>query len=218
MFGVKGIWLALLVLSGIPGAMAQSSKQAKEALDAASAKYRSYRSLTADFMYQSVDRQGNVLAKDEGKPQVRPTEGKYRIVLPGQELISDGKTQWSVIKEINEVQVSNVGEQTGTVTPANVFTFYQQGYNYEPMPEERAAGKALQVIRLIPQDKRSSYRDIRLRIDKATRLIKDMTVNDKNGGSYGYTITRLDTGRPLSESVFQFNKSAYTEMEIVDLR
>jgi len=221
MYSVKGIWLAgIMIWSGIQSVFvfAQPANQAKEVLDAASAKYRSYSSLTADFTYQATDRQGQTVAKDEGKLQLKPADGKYRVVLPGQELISDGKTQWSVMKEIDEVQVTDVSEQPGVVTPANVFTFYQQGYNYEPLPDERAGGKTWQVVRLTPQDKRSSYRYITLRIDKATRLISDMKVYDKNGGTYGYTITRLDTGRPLSESVFAFNKAAYTGMEIVDLR
>ena len=43
-------------------------------------------------------------------------------------------------------------------------------------------------------------------------------LNDKNGGSFSYSINRFSTNTQLDEKLFNFNKEEYPEIEIIDLR
>lgn len=209
-----GIWI--IVLQSV--LFAQKNGQAKKILDRVSEKYQTYKTAEVLFSYVAKDRNNKSLGVSNGTLLLDLPGSRYRVSMEGQDIISDGKTQWHVMKDIDEVQVSDVAEDSGLLTPANVFSFYKTGYQYSLQPDEKDLGKSLYVIRLDPQDKRKPVNFIKLRVDKTSSLIHDVTVYDKNGGNYRYSIKKLDTDRPIQSSAFVFDKSKYAGMEIVDLR
>ena len=146
------------------------------------------------------------------------TTGKYRISTDAQELISDGSAQWAVLKEAEEVQVTDVGTQDGSITPLNVFSFFHKGYAVQQLADEKSGNSNLYVIELTPEDRRKTYSKIKLRINKTNHHIADVTVFDKNKSRYRYTILDLKANEPIAAQRFVFDPAEYPGMEIVVLR
>ena len=51
---------------------------------------------------------------------------KYRLEFAGQDVISDGKTRWTYVKDANEIQIDNQRKDENAITPTNIFTLYEK--------------------------------------------------------------------------------------------
>lgn len=208
--------LAIIVLFvGIGTATAQGST----ILDLVSAQYKGYKTISADFTFHFYrNEQDQAGQSEKGKLLLDQTNGKYRISTASQELISDGKSQWAVLKDADEVQITEVGAQEGTITPFNIFSFFTQGFSQKQLADVREGNKQLAVIELTPTDNRRNYSKIRVRVIKSSNQLHDVTIYDKNKSRYSYSINNLNANPALAPESFVFNKNEFPGMEIVDLR
>lgn len=206
--------LFLLTLHGY----AQTDAAAKALLNNVSKAYESYRTIQADFTI-AVQQQQSENYTEAGTLYMQASAGKYHIAMDSQTLISDGKTAWTVLKQEQEVQVTEVDNAEDAISPVNIFTFYNKGYKYVSASDERAGNVQLAVVELSPENSQASpYFKIKLRINKANNLIYDATVFDKGGIRYTYTIKNSKANPAIPASKFSFDQSKYPGMEIVDLR
>ena len=198
-------------------AHAQFDKASKKVLDKLSAKYSSFNTIKADVVisFEDADKQKHV---DEGTLAMERASGKFKIDLGGHEIINNGKTQWTVLKDLGEIQVADAEKDGSALTPATIFTFYKKGYKGSFSGIEKTDNRILDAISLTPTDADQNISKIILRVDQKSNLIYDATVSDKNGGKFTYTINRLLVNELIPYTLFVFNKSNYPSMEIVDLR
>ncbi len=208
----------LLLMMQLQFSVAQTDAKAKAILTQVGKKYRSYQTIKASFIFTTDNPQASLKEREEGELYTRPSENKYRVQLPGQEQISDGKSVWVYQKENKEVQVSDADNGEDNIGPAKLFTFYEKGFKYIYTGEARSGNKVVQVIDLSPLDIKKPYFKIRLSIDKATSQIQNFTIFDKNGNKYGYAIKVLTPNVKVPESTFSFDAKKYPGVEVVDLR
>lgn len=197
---------------------AQNASSAKAILDKVSKTYASYKTIKADFALTGENKQENSTFNERGRVYLVPGTGKYKIEMPNNALISDGKTQWSVLLDLKEVQITEVNPADKSINPANIFNFYERGYATRKTGETKVAGKSLHILELIPTDKSQNISAIQLRINKGDNLIYDATISDKNGNKYIYTLTNIEVNKTFSSGIFSFYKHNYPGIEIVDLR
>ena len=192
-------------------------QNASSILDAVSKKYDDYNTIQSDFTFK-VAQANRENYTDKGQLFLSKSANQYKIMLPTQDLISDGKSTWSVLKEDKEVQVSDTENSSQAIGPNNIFTFYKTGYNIGAMKSETSgsAGR-LTSIDLTPQDTKSNYSKIQIRVNKNMH-IHDVAIFDKSGAKYTYTISTLYVNSPIPSSVFQYNAAKYPGFEVVDLR
>jgi len=143
---------------------------------------------------------------------------KYKIILKGQELISDGKNQWTYLKTDKEVQLSEVDNSSDALNPAKLFTIYEKGFKSVYINDTKLNGKTLHNIDLTPLDGKRSFFKVRLQIDKLTKQIMNALIFDKNGNRYTYTIKTFIPNVKVPESTFTFDLKLYPGVELVDLR
>ncbi|MFC3198697.1 outer membrane lipoprotein carrier protein LolA [Parapedobacter deserti] len=206
------------LLADVTQASAQTDAAAKALLSKVSKTYEGYKTIQADFtLTVKQPQQTNNYTETGTLYMDRPT-GKYHITTGSQDLISDGKTQWTVLKEENEVQVTEADNSSTALSPVNIFSFYNTGYKYISAPDERVGNHQLAVVELSPEDTRTSYFKIKLRINKTTNLIHDATIFDKGGVQYTYAIRNTKGNPQIPADKFSFKQSNYPGMEIVDLR
>ncbi|WP_262247540.1 LolA family protein [Parapedobacter soli] len=212
--------IALAILLGgiaLPG-YTQTDAGAKALLDKVSQTYGTYKTIQADFSLEMKQGSQQTNHKESGTVYMNTPEGKYRISMGNQDIISDGKTQWMVLKDMDEVQVTDVDPSSDAISPTNIFSFYKTGYKYMSSADETAGGKQLAVVEVTPEDTSSPYFKIKLRIDEKTHLIHDVTVFDKGGNRFVYTFKSTKANPQLAPNMFVFKQADYPEMEIVDLR
>lgn len=213
-----GFLLSLILLLFFTGStFAQNDPRAKTILAEASKKFRSYNVVKADFTYTFTNRQANETQSQSGTLFVQSKLNKYKITLPGQEIFSDGKNQWTYLKEDNEVQLAEIDNSPDALNPAQIFTIYEQGFKYVYLGDTRMNGKIVQQIELAPLGSKS-YSKIKLSIDKVNKQISMFSVYDKNGNIYSYTIKTFTPNVNTPASTFVFDQKKYPGVEVVDLR
>jgi outer membrane lipoprotein-sorting protein len=209
----------------ISTAFAQKDVDAKKILNQVSAKYRSYNVVKADFTFTYEDKQASTKDSQSGTLISRSKNNKYRVTIYSpdnasteQEIISDGKNQWTYIKKDKEVELSDVDNSSESLNPAQIFTIYEKGYKYVYNGDEKIDGKSYQVIDLTPEDEKKPFFKIRLSIDKAKKQIYSAMIFDKNGSRYTYIVRTFMPNVKVPDNTFTFDKKDHPGVELVDLR
>nr|MBC7612610.1 outer membrane lipoprotein carrier protein LolA [Pseudopedobacter sp.] len=214
----RKIWSLLFLLIAFGGdVMAQADAQAKAILSGVSKKYRSYAMVKTDFSFTLKNPQTNINETQSGSLYVKPSSNKYKVNLGEQELISDGKVQWTYLKNDNEVQISEIDNSSDALNPAKIFTMYEKGFKYVYLGDSKSSGKVYQNIELAPLQNRS-FSKVKLRIDKLAKQISNIIVYDKNGNTYTYYIKSFTPNVKVDDAFFTFDASKHPGVDVVDLR
>lgn len=207
-------------------AFAQKDAEAKKILNQVSAKYRSYDVVKADFTFTVENTQANTKDTQTGTLIAKSKANKYKMTIysPGdrsvtdEEIISDGKSQWTFLKKDKEVQLSDVDKSGNSLNPAQLFTIYEHGYKYLFTSTEKIGGRIYQSIDLTPEDSTKTFFKVRLLIDKLKKQLYSAVIFDKNGSRYDYVIQRFTPNVKVPDSMFTFDKKDHPGVEVVDLR
>lgn len=209
--------LGFAILGFLPVAQAQFDAQSKKVLDRVSTLYQSYNTLEADIELSVEDAQERS-QQSSGTLAMERASGKFKIDLGGHEIVNNGQTQWTVLKDQQEIQVTNAGNDEQALSPSTIFTFYKKGYEGAFLGTRKKGSTTLHVIRLSPTETGQNVSKIEMFIDEKTGLIDHATVFDKNGGKLTYSIQNLVVNRLIPYKTFVFDQSNYPSMEVVDLR
>lgn len=159
---------------------------------------------------------GQIKEKRKGKLYLRGKQ--YRIDMGEQLMVCDGRSSWTYLKELNEVNISRYEPTPDQITPDNLFTMYEKGFD-SFLESESVPGKTgVSLIDLIPQNKTVSYFKVRLYVDRKNNLIQKAIVFDKSGVQYTYQISDFKVNPKLTDDLFVFNVKAYPNVEVVDMR
>ncbi|MDP9079428.1 MAG: outer membrane lipoprotein carrier protein LolA [Bacteroidota bacterium] len=224
----KLLLLSLFTILSAGYTFAQKDVAAKDILNKVSAKYKMYDVVKTDFVFTLDNQQAGVKESQTGTLVAKSKLNKFKVSLYGkdaatkniaeQEIISDGKTQWTYLKKDNEVQVGNVDNSGGGLNPAKIFTIYEHGYKYIYTGEKKIGGVIYQEIDLTPEDDKTSFFKVRLEIDKAKKQIYSALIFDKNGNKYTYTLKTFVPNVAVADNTFTFDAKAHKGVEVVDLR
>jgi outer membrane lipoprotein carrier protein len=197
-------------------AQAQYDEKALAALKAMSAKYKSIPSFSANISSSLINEAEGI--REEVKGEITVKGEKYFLKLSEQEVINDGKTIWTFLVDLNEVNVENYSPSDDEMTPSKIYSAdYTKGYKYILMGEQTLAGVLCQEIDLIPSSRSAQFFKIKLFISKKDNTLQSWTMFDRTGNKYVYTISKF-IQKPVPDSFFSFDKSKYPGVEIVDLR
>lgn len=216
---MKKIISALIVVSFFAfTANAQTDAKAKEILAAVSKKYRSYDIVKTDFTFTLNNEKAKVKETQQGTLYVKANANKYKVAMTNQDLISDGKVQWTYLKNDQEVQISNVDNSGDAINPAKIFTIYEKGFKYTYTGESKVGAKVYQMIDLSPTNTKKSVFKVRLSIDKISKQIANVIIYEKNGNTYTYNVKTFTPNVKVPETTFAFDAKKYPGVEVIDLR
>src|ERR1700748_915463 len=159
---MKKLFILFLLTTSATYTFAQKDAAAKTILNEVSAKYKLYDVVKTDFEFTLNNQQAKVTETQTGTLIARSKTNKFKVTLYGadasakqdinEEIISDGKTQWTYLKKDNEVQISTADNSEEGFNPARIFTMYEHGYKYIYNGEVKAGGGTCQEIDLTPDD------------------------------------------------------------------
>lgn len=216
---MKNIIISVFLLIALStAANAQTDAKAKTILAQVSQKYRSYNIIKADFILTIDNPAAKIKQTQAGSVFVKSKTNKYKMSIKDQELISDGKTQWTYQKQDKEVQVSDVDNSQNSINPAQIFTIYERGFKYLYIGDGKINNRPTYTIDISPEDTKRSFFKVRLSIDKGNKTISNAIIFDKSGARYTYLIKTFTPNVKVAESIFTFNPKNYPGVEVVDLR
>lgn len=204
---------------------------AKKILDKVLATTKGYETLRASFDWAMENKVEKTKDTKSGFMFIKGE--KYKLIMSGTELFTDGTALWQYSKDINEVTINEVEEDAESIVsnPTKIFELYKNGFKYRLKGEASmsvkvkadgkvtTAKKTCYTIDLYPEKPATvEYHTIRLVIDKATTQIASITIMFKNGTEQIIEITEYKPNTPMPDSLFKFDPSKYPGVEVNDMR
>lgn len=211
----KVLYLISFLISTI-STYAQYDPKAEELLNAVSKKYEALKSYKADFGYELENTSAKVNEKFSGEIFVKGS--KFNLKLGAQEIINNGSTVWTFLKEENEVNVSDYSPDEDEINPTKIHTMYRQGFKYLLTDDENIKGEIFKVVELVPENKKKQFFKIKIWISKKDNSISRWKIFEKNGNRYLYIINKFQSNIKLEDAQFTFDKAKYPGVEVIDLR
>ena len=126
-------------------------------------------------------------------------------------IINNGDIQWTYLKDINEVQISNNEITTGVSKLSDLFKISKNDYKILFLKDEIN----FYLIELIPKTIKPFIK-IQIKFQKQNKEISEIKVFDKEGGKFTYSVNRLKYDLEINS--FYFDTSKFPGIEIIDLR
>lgn len=210
---MKSLPIFIVALLSVFTINAQNSDKAKNLLNEVSAKVNSYDNMVVDFKYSLENLAENV--NQETRGDVSISGDKYVLNLMGTTQIFDGKKIYTIIPEDQEINISDyVEEDDDNITPSKMFTFYEDGYNYQWDISQDVKGRKIQYIKLTPMDSKADVKNILLGIDSQTKHIYNLILTQDNGSKITITVKSFKTNQPLAQNLFTFSEGRYKDFYI----
>ncbi len=196
---------------------AQSSVSAKNILDKAYSAYENSKGIKMSFNVASTDENGSAYQDQKGIALVKGN--KFKIEMPTINTWFDGKTQWVLMKDLNEVNISNPSsEEIASISPLALLSMYKTGYTLKNPVTKTVNGKSASVIDMTPTGSKSDFKNISVVIDKKTNTVLQVNLTMKNGMKNKIDISDYNANYNFADADFVFDKSKYPKVEIIDLR
>lgn len=210
----------LLIIASIASLMilAQGSVPQMEILDQVAAKTEKYVGLKIDFtMY--VENLHNA-KRDSYKGNAIYTQGLYKMDIMGQVVYSDGKTNWTYLKDADEINITNNSDNEAFMTnPQAILKDYKSKFKVNFISDKFEKNRALLEFDFYPkQIENKKYSKITIRIDKTKKQIFSVRYVGKDGVNYLVEIDKMLENPTITDAEVKFNKASYPNAELIDMR
>ena len=190
--------------------------EAQNLLEKVSAKVNGYDNMVLEFKYVLDNSEENIHQETRG--DITLVGDNYVLNILGITRIYDGQKLTTISPEDEEVTIStqNTAEEN-TITPSQLLSFYEEGYNYKMDIIQNVRGRKIQYIKLNPIDSNTEIDYVLLGIDIYTSHVYNLIEIGSNGTKTTLTINTFKTNQPLSGSLFSFDASKYSDYFINNL-
>jgi outer membrane lipoprotein-sorting protein len=205
--GMKMV-MVLLMTFFIGFSVQAQDKKAKDLLDKVTAKVKSYDNITIDFKYSLNNAKENI--NQDSKGTVVMKGNQYVLNFMGITKIFDGKKNYTIVPEDEEITISKVDEKDeSAITPSKMLTFFNTGYKFSMDIVQNVGGKKIQYIKLTPTNAKDQRKEILVGIDSKTNNIYNVIEIAKKGTKTTLTVNSFKTNQPLPKNQFTFVASKY---------
>ena len=137
---------------------------------------------------------------------------KFHATTPEAIVWFDGKTQWSYMKNTDEVNITTPTKaQQMAMNPYTFINMYKSGYQLGITQKE-----GNYVAHLTAQSKQSSIQEMYITISKTTYIPSLVKMRQKE--SWTTIVISNFSAKSLKNDLFTFNPKAYPSAEVIDLR
>jgi len=190
--------------------------KAKQLLKEVNEKVESYNNIQILFKYVLENESENIRQETKGKVTLQGD--KYVLDILGIQRIFNGKTLYTISPEDEEVTISNDNSEEGnTISPSQLLSFFEMGYNYKLDIIQNKMGRKIQYIKLTPIDSNTEIKFALLGIDIKTKNIYNLIEIGNNNTKTTLNVLEFNTNIPLPQSFFKFNASKYSDYYINNL-
>lgn len=191
--------------------MYAQDKKATTLLNEVSIKTQSYENIKIDFGYQMLNKSQNINETLEG--MLLSKGSKYKLNVAGQHIISDGKTMWTYLESVNEVQINEVTDDSESFNPRHFLKTWSDKFKAKIISEK---GNET-LLELTPKES-GAFSKVHVKVDKVKMQLLALIMFDNGGSEFVYTIKRFITNQPIPDSEFSFDPKKHPGIEVIDLR
>ncbi|MBS1638156.1 MAG: outer membrane lipoprotein carrier protein LolA [Bacteroidetes bacterium] len=216
---MKTIAFALCLAFSVVASAQDQDPKAKPILDELSKTTKAYKTIVSEYIFTIFNKDKKQVEKQTGKVQVKGS--KFKLEIPGNTIVCDGKTIWSYNKDAGEVVIKNFDPNNeDQMNPSKIFTLYETGFKYKYEKEEKVGAATCHVIDLYPTVKpeKKKFHTVKLYIDKVKKQIVQIKMLMKDGGTQSYDIKSFKPNVELADNVFVFDTKGFKPDQITDER
>lgn len=187
------------------GMYAGNTPTAKQVLDKTAALVGKKSGAQADFRIANAK-----IGNTSGTIAIKGN--KFSARTPEATVWFNGKTQWTYMKNTDEVNVSTPTQAQQTqMNPLTFINLYKTGFNLSMKTVE---GKY--EVRMVAQNKKRTIQEMYIVIDPKTYAPTQVRMRQKDSWTT-INITNFKA-KSQSDAIFTFNKKDFPSAEIIDLR
>ena len=202
--------LFILLFIVLP-ALAQS---ARSVLDATAARMTESGAIRAQF--KATQFRGTT-PESEASGTLLISGRKFQMQTPELTTWFDGKTQWSMLSDATEVNISEpTEEEQAAMNPSALISIYKKGYSTS-LRRSSLRGRPTYEVRLVAKNKKAAFSEIYVDVDQST--YDPLCFRAKQDGNWlRLSILSFNTNQPAQDSDFTFPTKDYPNIEVIDLR
>ena len=203
----------ILILIALNSNIFAQNQIAEEILNKLNTTTKSYNNISLEFILLIENKNQRIKNQEKGSLDL---EGdKFRLIMNNQTIINDGKSQWIYLEDINEVQIIENDTTENIISPNKLFSIFEEDYKYNYIGTQSVKGKTLHIIDIFPK-KSQEFMKISSEINTINNQIEKITIYDKNGFTYTYSIIAFKTNTKIKP--IMFNIADFPNTEVIDLR
>ncbi len=215
----KTVLMLFVVLASSIFTFAQDNNAATiSLLDQVSSKLSKATSLQIDFNFSSDNKQKNKKENYTGSALYKA--GLYKLDLMGQVVYSDGKTNWTYLKDAEEVNITTVDNANDIlINPKGILANYKNEYKVKQISDRFENNRAIVTIDLYPkQVDKKKFSRLTLKVDKTAKRLYSIVYVGKDGLSFTITITKYLENLAIQDKDIKYSDSLYPNAEVIDMR
>ena len=194
--------------------MTVTAQSAKNILDATAAKIKQMGDVKATFTATSFN---GTTGQASTKGTMLLKEKKMQLSTDDMKIWYNGKTQWSLISESGEVNVSTPTEtEMANTNPYSFINLYKKGYKMK-VRQTKLRGKDVYEVHLVARNAGNSAQEIYVDVTKKDYTPLCIRVRQNNDWNR-ISIHSLQGNQHFTDADFEFPKNDYPNVEIIDLR
>ncbi len=206
------ITLILLFLSW--GFSSASAQEGAAALDKAVDKFNVSNDVSATFTLTMHNAMGDPITQQTGT--IKLSGNRFYWNTDEMEVWYDGKTQWTYVKAIEEVNLSEpTAEEISAINPYSLVAHYKKLFDVKPLPSEKNQEA---VVELTPKKSGSNLDRIVVTLNRTTWTPSCFKLYTSDRSHTKIVISKYTPGQKFPSKTFIFDKGQYPQAELIDLR
>ncbi|NLZ96229.1 MAG: hypothetical protein GX921_10470 [Bacteroidales bacterium] len=214
---IHSIILTFSILFISIASFAQSSTASKTILDKASQLFEQSEGVKLSFTLSPDTPDGDEFIPQEGIAFVK--RDKFKLDMPYSTTWFNGSTQWVLLKEANEVNISSpTPEDIVSISPLGLLSMYKTNYVLKEPTKRTFNGKATTEIEMTPINKWQDFESLTITLDDKTNNVVMVRFTTRDGNKSKLIISDYNSNNKFTNDLFQFNKNNHPGVEVIDLR
>lgn len=202
----------LLVMLQLPLFPQKKAEDANAALDKAIEKIKSGLPMEINYAYGFYDDGGEALQKDNGI--IYMDNARYALLMQDMKVWCDGATQWSYMREVDEVYVTDAdSDEAQNLSPLYVMEHCRDGYSVSSVDK----GKVI-AVKLQPQSGVIAVGNVELHISKENDYPVAMFIDMPGLGKIVVSLNGFIANCGVGDSIFVCPLDEFSTAEIIDMR
>jgi len=141
---------------------------------------------------------------------------KYRVEMPTQTVVTDGRTTWIYTPADSQVVINDAEQDASTVTPETFLTASADRYEKTRSAPTTRQNTPHIKLTVTATDSTSRFKNATLWVRQADQIVTRMRATDRNGSTLDLRLRDLTVNPGLPDDAFTFAPPA--GVEVIDLR
>ena len=212
----KKIQLLLLLLCGVALPLS-AQENAEKLMDKMAATFNKNVGYTINFTMNIKDLIQNATESFDAKIDLKGEQ--FHLVTPDMEAWYDGTTQWALMYQNDEVNVSRpTKEEAKQINPVQILNSYKKGYTPVYKGERNDVKKRPSFVVELTPEKQGDIEYITVLINKNNYAPNSILIRQKGSIETQIHINTIQKEVNHPDAAFVFDKKKHPDVEIIDLR